>query len=37
MRRTLVVLASVLLAVILAAPAVGQSAVGGIDGGLGDG
>ena len=32
MRRTLVVLASVLLAVILAAPAIGQSVVGGTDG-----
>lgn len=32
MRRTLVVLASVLLAVILAAPAIGQSSVGGTDG-----
>ncbi len=31
MRRTLVVLASVLLAVILAAPAIGQSSVGGTD------
>ena len=31
MRRTLVVLASVLLAVILAAPAIGQSVVGGMD------